>query len=293
MRVAITGAGGFIGSKVLKKLMDYEGIDILALSRERYDGVPLNKVRWGRTDYSVNSLSGILGNVDVIIHLAATRGTQGLISDYHVNEIITENILLVMNKLNIKHIVFASSIAVYSDITKIPWQENICLQPKTLYGISKASCEYLCIFYAHKFKFRYTILRIAQVLGIEERRKGMMNNFIESACLNKQLIVNGKSVAKRQFIYVDDLAKTFVLCAIRQYKESIILNVGMQEAYTNLSIAKTVNLVFENSNFVDYKDNIDESIDSSFMDTHQYISVLGLKPKTMKEALYELKKQID
>lgn len=293
MRVAITGAGGFIGSKVLKKLMDYEGIDILALSRERYDGVPLNKVRWGRTDYSVNSLSGILGNVDVIIHLAATRGTQGLISDYHVNEIITENILLVMNKLNIKHIVFASSIAVYSDITKIPWQENICLQPKTLYGISKASCEYLCIFYAHKFKFRYTILRIAQVLGIEERRKGMMNNFIESACLNKQLIVNGKSVAKRQFIYVDDLAKTFVLCAIRQYKESIILNVDMQEAYTNLSIAKTVNLVFENSNSVDYKDNIDESIDSSFMDTHQYISVLGLKPKTMKEALYELKKQID
>ena len=293
MRVAITGAGGFIGSKVLKKLMDYEGIDILALSRERYDGVPLNKVRWGRTDYSVNSLSGILGNVDVIIHLAATRGTQGLISDYHVNEIITENILLVMNKLNIKHIVFASSIAVYSDITKIPWQENICLQPKTLYGISKASCEYLCIFYAHKFKFRYTILRIAQVLGIEERRKGMMNNFIESACLNKQLIVNGKSVAKRQFIYVDDLAKTFVLCAIRQYKESIILNVGMQEAYTNLSIAKTVNLVFENSNSVDYKDNIDESIDSSFMDTHQYISVLGLKPKTMKEDLYELKKHID
>lgn len=293
MRVAITGAGGFIGSKVLKKLMDYEGIDILALSRERYDGVPLNKVRWGRTDYSVNSLSGILGNVDVIIHLAATRGTQGLISDYHVNEIITENILLVMNKLNIKHIVFASSIAVYSDITKIPWQENICLQPKTLYGISKASCEYLCIFYAHKFKFRYTILRIAQVLGIEERRKGMMNNFIESACLNKQLIVNGRSVAKRQFIYVDDLAKTFVLCAIRQYEESIILNVGMQEAYTNLSIAKTVNLVFENSNSVDYKDNIDESIDSSFMDTHQYISVLGLKPKTMKEALYELKKQID
>ena len=51
--------------------------------------------------------------------------------------------------------------------------------------------------------------------------------------------------------------------------------------------------MFENSNSVDYKDNIDESIDSSFMDTHHYIGVLGLKPKTMKEALYELKKQIN
>ena len=43
MRIAITGAGGFIGSKVLEKLADYDEIDILALSRERYDGVPIIK----------------------------------------------------------------------------------------------------------------------------------------------------------------------------------------------------------------------------------------------------------
>ena len=293
MRIAITGAGGFIGSKVLEKLADYDEIDILALSRVQNDRTLYNKVRWVKTDYSVDSLNKVLKNVDVIIHLAATRGTQGLISDYHVNEIVTENILLAMNELNIKHLVFASSIAVYSDTTKIPWQEDISLSPKPLYGISKASCEYLCAFYTRKFKFRYTILRIAQVLGLEEKRKGMMNNFIEFAYQGKQLIVKGKSVAKRQFIYVDDLAETFVLCAIKQKEESIILNVGMQEAYTNLSIANTVNSVFENTNSIDYQEDIDENIDSSFMDTHRYVSFLGFKPKTMKEALYELKNRID
>ena len=265
MRIAITGAGGFIGSKVLEKLADYDEIDILALSRVQNDRTLYNKVRWVKTDYSVDSLNKVLKNVDVIIHLAATRGTQGLISDYHVNEIVTENILLAMNELNIKHLVFASSIAVYSDTTKIPWQEDISLSPKTLYGISKASCEYLCAFYTRKFKFRYTILRIAQVLGLEEKRKGMMNNFIEFAYQGKQLIVKGKSVAKRQFIYVDDLAETFVLCAIKQKEESIILNVGMQEAYTNLSIANTVNSVFENTNSIDYQEDIDENIDSSLV----------------------------
>ena len=150
MRIAITGAGGFIGSKVLEKLADYDEIDILALSRVQNDRTLYNKVRWVKTDYSVDSLNKVLKNVDVIIHLAATRGTQGLISDYHVNEIVTENILLAMNELNIKHLVFASSIAVYSDTTKIPWQEDISLSPKTLYGISKASCEYLCAFYTRK-----------------------------------------------------------------------------------------------------------------------------------------------
>lgn len=120
-----------------------------------------------------------------------------------------------------------------------------------------------------------------------------MNNFIEFAYQGKQLIVKGKSVAKRQFIYVDDLAETFVLCAIKQKEESIILNVGMQEAYTNLSIANTVNSVFENTNSIDYQEDIDENIDSSFMDTHRYVSFLGFKPKTMKEALYELKNRID
>lgn len=98
MRIAITGAGGFIGSKVLEKLADYDEIDILALSRVQNDRTLYNKVRWVKTDYSVDSLNKVLKNVDVIIHLAATRGTQGLISDYHVNEIVTENILLAINK---------------------------------------------------------------------------------------------------------------------------------------------------------------------------------------------------
>ena len=71
MRIAITGAGGFIGSKVLEKLADYDEIDILALSRVQNDRTLYNKVRWVKTDYSVDSLNKVLKNVDVIIHLAA------------------------------------------------------------------------------------------------------------------------------------------------------------------------------------------------------------------------------
>ena len=80
MRIAITGAGGFIGSKVLEKLADYDEIDILALSRVQMIEHSIIKVRWVKTDYSVDSLNKVLKNVDVIIHLAAARGTQGLIS---------------------------------------------------------------------------------------------------------------------------------------------------------------------------------------------------------------------
>ena len=88
-----------------------------------------------------------------------------------------------------------------------------------------------------------------------------MNNFIEFAYQGKQLIVKGKSVAKRQFIYVDDLAETFV-CVQSSERESIIFECWYAEAYTNLSIANTVNSVFENTNSIDYQEDIDENIDS-------------------------------
>lgn len=85
MRIAITGAGGFIGSKVLEKLADYDEIDILALSRVQNDRTLYNKVRWVKTDYSVDSLNKVLKNVDVIIHLAATRGTQAANGELHLS----------------------------------------------------------------------------------------------------------------------------------------------------------------------------------------------------------------
>lgn len=292
MKIAITGADGFIGSKILERLSVLSHYHIVALTRS-HDFRRSTQVEWQYTDYSVSSLSSILQGVDTIIHLAAKRGTEGTIADYHENEILTENILLTMGALMIKHIVFASSIAVYSDVRSIPWHENDRLTPKTLYGISKASCEHLCIFYSKKFNYTYTIMRIAQVLGLEETRKGMMNNFIESADHGRQLTVIGKSLAKRQYIYIDDLVTAMVICATHERMHSEIMNIGMRHAYSNLTIAQIANHVFHNNVPINYQNKVTENIESSYMNVDRLMTNLQFTPQGMKESMLNLKEQLE
>lgn len=294
MKIAVTGASGFIGTEILEELQKREDVEVTALTRSR-EHSRKNSVRciWKQTDFSVESLKTLFQGVDVVIHLAAVRGTAGCISDYHANETITENILIAMGEEKVKRIVFASSIAVYSDTETIPWREDSLVEPKTLYGITKASCEYLCRYYAKKYGFAYSIARVAQVAGLGEKRKGMMNVFIDTARQHGRIRVMGKSTAKRQYVYVKDLAVAMAAMAEAEGQESGIVNVGMKQAYTNLEIAQAVNQVFENEMPVDYDSSTAETIESSQMDVTCLEKEYGLILADMEQTFRNIRKELE
>lgn len=282
MKIAITGASGFLGTEIIRELQNEGEHNIVALTRtgkEAQEGI-----QWVTTDYTADHLADVLTGCSCVLHLAAIRGTTGRIADYQENEILTENLLLAMKKAEVKRMVFASSIAVYSDVNTIPWTEEMPLTPKTLYGITKASCEYLCQYHARTGNMEYTIFRIAQVLGTQERRKGMMNVFLDTAREHGQLCVSGKSTAKRQFIFVEDLAKAFVWAA-RKEQGSHIYNLGMPEAYTNLKIAQLVNEAFRNPTPIAYDDSFPEAIEPSDMDVSRLTARIPFRLHTMPDAL--------
>lgn len=291
MKIAVTGASGFIGSEVLEVLKKKEAVQIVALTRgeDHEDGV----ISWCSTDYSVDSLKRALVGTDAVIHLAATRGTTGNLSDYHGNECITENLLIAMGEMGVKKIVLASSIAVYSDTERIPWKEEQSVQPKTLYGITKASCEYLCHYYSKKYPFHYAAVRIAQVLGLGEKRKGMMNVFLETAAKKGTISVMGKSIAKRQYIYVKDLAEILCILALDLSRGSEIVNVGMDHAHSNLEIAQMINEVFENETEITYDDSFLEKIEASHMDTDYLLNEVGYHPLDMRQVLMDVRKDME
>ena len=242
-----------------------------------------------QTDYSIESLNYILKDIDAVVHLAAMRGTDFNITIYHQNEIITENLYQSCIDLEIRNIVFASSVSVYSDITKIPWVETQIPSPKTLYGVSKIACEYIGDIYHRKYGLNIKSLRIAQVLGEGERKGFMMNTFIDNAFENKTLKVIGKSIAKREFVYVKDVARAIIM-ALSKPEIHGTFNIGSGEAYTNLQIAQIVNECFDNEGNLEYYDYIDEGIESSLMDSSKAKNVLGYSPKySFKEALNEIK----
>lgn len=306
MKIAITGASGFIGNELIKELLQNTDVKITALTRGSSPknpealGLPESekkRVSWRVTDYSKSGLEDVLTGADIVVHLAAVRGTTDSREDYDVNEEITEKILNAMTVCGVKRIIFASSISVYDDVMQIPWKENSPLQPRTMYGASKIECERLIRELAEKKDFKFSILRIAQVLGLKETRRGMMNVFLDTAAAKGQIKVIGESKAKRQYIYVDDLIKIITMLIERKAKEleekgSEIINVGMPEAYTNLEIAQIINEVFANPTPIDYDNSKPETIKPSEMDIGYLKEKIKYMPRDMKESIEDIKIQI-
>lgn len=287
MKIAITGASGFIGTELLEQLNNkYE---IVALTRGVAPALPFN-CEWRQTDYSYESLCDVISDADALVHLAAVRGTTSNRNDYVINETITENILKAMAKCGVGRIIFASTISVYDDVNTIPWFEDGKLEARTMYGDSKIACETLIKNYSKEYKFDYSIVRIAQVLGLGEKRRGMMNVFIDTAAAGGEITVIGKSIAKRQYIYVKDLVAIVEKLINLNKGESVIVNAGMPNAYSNYEIARIINKVYSNKTPINYDDSQAETIKSSCMNINKLINVIGYTPMDMTEAITELKR---
>lgn len=287
MKIAVTGASGFVGKSVAENLIE-KGIEVVPVSRKS-------------TDYSVESLAQILQGVETVIHLAAVRGGDGAMSDYHDNERITENLLRAMTEAGTEQIIYASSRMVYSGEENIPWKETDIPAPNSLYGISKMEGENLCSYYSRKYGFGSTAIRIAQVMGTGETVRNMMSVFLEKAARGEQLKVIGASKAKRQYIYVKDLAEVISRIALDSSAQGCagtsgragqeVINAGMEQAYTNLEIAQAFSDVF-GLPAPEYDDSKPETITPSIMDVGRMIEQTGFRPRDMRDALEDIRQEL-
>lgn len=291
-RIAVTGASGFIGAELLEILNKREDVFVTALARDPSGQEPGDRCEWRATDYSPESLKKALAGADVVIHLAGVRGTEDDPEKFRVNVQMTENILAAMEACGTKRIVFASTMSVYNDDSLMPWKESDPLGGRSRYGDSKAESEAVIRQHAERCGITYGIARIAQVIGEGEKRRGMMNVFIDTARAHGTLRVMGKSRLRKQYIYVKDLVEILAALAAGNGtfdpSANITVNAGMQEAYTNLEVAEIVNEVFGNPAPIDYDDSYPEKGRPFHMDVSRLRKELGYEPLDMKETMNEL-----
>lgn len=289
MKIAVTGASGFIGSELLALLNKREDVSIIALTRDASGHENSGRCEWRSTGYSFESLVSALEGADIIIHLAGVRGTENDPVKFLINEVMTDRIVQAMWRCHAKRIVFASTMSVYNDDSLMPWTEDAPLKGRSCYGDSKANCERIIREYAGTHDITYGIARIAQVLGEGEKRRGMMNVFLDTARDHGTIKVMGKSVLKKQYIYVKDLAEVLAILALGNEHYSadsnIIVNAGMPDAYSNLEVAQIVNEVYGNTTPIDYDDSYSEKGRPFHMDISRLRSELGYEPLDMREAV--------
>jgi GDP-D-mannose 3',5'-epimerase len=259
-RLLITGAGGFIGHHLLKRLKaDGHWVRGVDLKYPEYEASPaddfeiLDLRRWD------SCLLATRGDIDEVYNLAADMGGIGYITAFHAdiarnNTLINAHMLEASRQNGIKRFLFSSSACVYAqgkqkdaDVTPLREEDASPAEPEPGYGWEKLYAEELCRYYWCDYKFETRIVRFHNVYGPlgtydggKEKAPAAICRKVALAQDDDEIEVWGDGKQTRSFMYVDDCVEGLVRIMTSEYREA--LNLGTDELVT---IDQLVDLVSE------------------------------------------------
>ena len=241
MNCLVTGAAGFIGSHLSRRLLD-EGHHIVGLDcftdfyprwiKEANVGPLLKNKNFELLpeDLLALDLNKILRKIDAVFHLAAQAGVrtswgENFIVYLHNNVLATQKLLEAAKARPIQKFVFASSSSVYGLTPSLPMTETSILRPLSPYGVTKLAAEQLCFLYFKNHGVPAVSLRFFTVYGPGQRPDMAFHKFLKAIAEDKLVTLFGDGKQTRDFTFVDDIVAA-CLAALHQGKKGETYNVG-------------------------------------------------------------------
>ena len=262
-KVVITGGAGFIGSNLIKKLIENETDKILIiddLSTGKIENINnfLKDERISLIDKRVedcDDLNLLLDGYDFCFHLAAGVGVQYIMDN--VSKALLTNIegthkIIESCKINNVPLLLTSTSEVYGVSNDPIWTEeskSLIGPPTKLrwsYAASKLIDEFLALSEYNDGNLKPIIVRLFNIIGTNQLSKyGMVvPKFIEAALRDEPIIIHGKGDQTRSFTWVNDVVNYFCLLAEKElYGE--IFNIGQTE---EISIKNLADLIIQETN---------------------------------------------
>ena len=248
MKYAVTGGAGFIGSHLIKNLVERGNevivIDNLNTGKKQNIEKISKKIDFFEVDIrDFSAIEDILKNVDGVFHEAALASVQDSfrIPDefFDVNVNGTENIFKIAKKLGIK-VVYASSSSVYGNPISIPIKENDDKNPFNPYAKTKYEDDKLAEKYA-KSGLKVIGLRYFNVFGPRQSKEyaGVIRLFLERIQQGLPPLINGDGLQVRDFVYVDDVVNANIL-AMESDVDAEFFNIGTGSTISILDLATMI-----------------------------------------------------
>jgi UDP-glucuronate 4-epimerase len=226
MKILVTGAAGFIGSALSKRLVeaghavvgidnlnDYYDVNLKLARLERLQGLP--GFRFEKMDIVDRaSLEKLFAaeRFDKVAHLAAQAGVRySILNPYayvETNLVGFVNILEGCRHQGVKHLVYASTSSVYGLNTQMPFSEHQGVDhPVSLYGATKKANESMAHSYSHMYGLPTTGLRFFTVYGPWGRPDMALFSFTKDILAGKPIDVFNHGKHLRDFTYIDDIVE--------------------------------------------------------------------------------------
>ncbi len=228
-RVLVTGAAGFIGFHLAKRLLK-QGCQVTGIDNlNTYYDINLKKDRLKQLEEAANfqfkrvdlaekdAMAAVFKSqsIDVVVNLAAQAGVRYSLENpqayIDANIVGFTNILENCRHSAVKHLVYASSSSVYGANTRMPFSihDNID-HPVSLYAASKKANELMAHTYSHLFGLPSTGLRFFTVYGPWGRPDMALFLFTQAILADKPIQVFNHGKMQRDFTYIDDIIEGVV-----------------------------------------------------------------------------------
>ena len=314
--VLVTGAAGFIGSQLSKRLLD-NGINVVGLDNlNPYYSVKLKEDRlaqleghprftFARLDLADRADMERLfaaNRFDVVVNLAAQAGVRYSLKNpqayIEANIVGFTNILEGCRHHAVKHLVFASSSSVYGANTKMPFSVHHNVDhPVSLYAASKKANELMAHTYSHLYGLPCTGLRFFTVYGPWGRPDMALFLFTDAILKGRPIQVFNHGRMQRDFTYIDDIVEGVVRVMGRlpapnpawsgerpdpgtSYAPYKIYNIGNNQPVELNAFIATIESVLGRTAQKEFLDMQPGDVPATFADVDDLMADVGFKPAT-------------
>jgi GDP-D-mannose 3',5'-epimerase len=249
-KILVTGAGGFIGHHLVKKLKAdghwVRGADIKAAEYEPSAADQFEVLDLRKYD---NCLLATRGGIDEVYNLAADMGGIGYITAFHAdisrNNILINTHMLEASRQNaVSRFLFSSSACVYAqgkqkdpEVKPLKEEDAFPADPEPGYGWEKLFAEELCRYYYKDYGFETRIVRFHNVYGPlgtyeggKEKAPAALSRKVALAHDGDEIEVWGDGEQTRSFMYVDDCVEGLKRIMASDFRDA--LNLGTDELVT-------------------------------------------------------------
>jgi UDP-glucose 4-epimerase len=251
-KVLISGGLGNLGSKITIYLVNL-GYEIYVLSRKAKNKI--ENVEYKVVEADVSNLDELKQKlnfeIDFCVHTASFN--EFFLPGYpekalKVNALGTRNLLEALSGKNIKNFIYFSTFHVYGADSGII-KESSQLNPKNDYASTHLFAEYYVKQFGFTHGLQYTILRLTNSYGsptfVDSNKWYLvLNDLTRSAYENGRIIIKSNGKAKRDYIYMDDVASV-VDKLLQRKATNDIYNLSSNKSYTVLELAKIVKSYYE------------------------------------------------
>jgi UDP-glucose 4-epimerase len=289
VRVLVTGGGGFIGSNLVRALLE-RGDDVRVLdnfstgNRDNLGGLDVEIVEGELRSYE--RVHNAVRGTEVVYHLGALgsvpRSVQDPLTSSAVNVEGTLNVLLAARDEGVRRVVFSSSSSVYGNSGELPRTEAMPPDPISPYGVAKLAAERYCISFSRVYHgFESVVLRYFNVFGERQspfsQYAAVVPLFVTAIAAGQPVTIFGDGDQSRDFTYVGNVVDATLRAGQADGASGLIFNVAAGAPGSVNLLADTIGKILEKPVEKQYAEARPGDVRDSWADVGEAERVLGYR----------------